>query len=94
MAMNVNKKDLADKLAEEFNVSKKDALSYVQCVFDTVSDVLANDGTVDVYGFGKFSVSERAGRTGINPRTKEEIQIAPTKSVKFKVSKSLKDLVK
>ena len=90
----VNKKDLVEKLAEEFGCSKKDATAYVQCVFDTIADTLKNDGTVDVFGFGKFSLSERAARTGINPATKEKIEIAASKSVKFKASKSLKDAVK
>ena len=88
------RKDLAEKLAEEFGCSKKDATAYVQFVFDTVADTLKNDGTVDVFGFGKFSISERAARTGINPATKEKIEIAASKSVKFKASKSLKDAVK
>ena len=74
----INKKDLAEKLAEEFGCSKKDATAYVQFVFD----------------FGKFSISERAARTGINPATKEKIEIAASKSVKFKASKALKDAVK
>ena len=90
----VNKKDLAEKLSEEFGCSKKDATAYVQCVFDTIADTLKNEGTVDVFGFGKFSVSERAARAGINPATKEKIEIAASKSVKFKASKSLKDSVK
>ena len=88
----INKKDLAEKLAEEFGCSKKDATAYVQ--FDTVADTLKDNGTVDVFGFGKFSISERAARTGINPATKEKIEIAASKSVKFKASKALKDAVK
>ena len=92
----INKKDLAEKLAEEFGCSKKDATAYVQFVFvfDTVADTLKDNGTVDVFGFGKFSISERAARTGINPATKEKIEIAASKSVKFKASKALKDAVK
>ena len=86
----INKKDLAEKLAEEFGCSKKDATAYVQFVFDTVADTLKDNGTVDVFGFGKFSISERAARTA----TKEKIEIAASKSVKFKASKALKDAVK
>ena len=44
----INKKDLAEKLAEEFGCSKKDATAYVQFVFDTVADTLKDNGTVDV----------------------------------------------
>ena len=85
----INKKDLAEKLAEEFGCSKKDATAYVQFVFDTVADTLKDNGTVDVFGFGKFSISERAARTGINPATKEKIEIAASKSVKFNASLAL-----
>ena len=94
MANVVNKKDLAEQLAAEYNVSKKDATAYVQFVFDTVADTLKDNGTVDIFGFGKFSLAERAARTGINPMTKEKINIPASKSVKFKASKSLKDAVK
>ena len=72
----INKKDLVKKLVEEFGCSKKTQQPYVQFVFDTVADTLKDNGTVDVFGFGKFSISERAARTGINPATKEKIEIA------------------
>lgn len=90
----VNKKDLAEKLAAEYSLSKKDATAYVQYVFDEVADTLKAGGVVDVYGFGKFSLAERAARTGLNPATGEKIKIAASKSVKFKASKALKDAVK
>ena len=91
---NMSKKDLADVLAEKCGITKKDALTYVQTVFDTMGQSLTEGNSVDVFGFGKFSVSERAARTGINPATKEQIEIAASKSVKFKASKALKDSLK
>lgn len=94
MSKTLNKKDLAEKLASSANVTKKDATEYVQTVFDTIAETLEQGGTVDVFGFGKFSVTERSARTGINPMTKEKIEIPASKSVKFKASKSLKDSVK
>ncbi len=90
----MNKKDLAEKMATEYGISKKDATAYVQFVFDQIADTLKADGTVDIFGFGKFMLSERSARTGINPLTKEPIEIPASKAVKFKVSKSLKDAVK
>ncbi|MBQ0065253.1 MAG: HU family DNA-binding protein [Firmicutes bacterium] len=90
----VNKKDLAEKLAEQFGCTKKDAQAYVNAVFEEITNVLVDGGAVDVFGFGKFSVTERAGREGINPSTKERITIAATKSVKFKAAKALKEAVK
>lgn len=90
----LNKKDLAEKLADESGCSKKDAAQYVQTIFDTIAETLKDGGTVDVFGFGKFTVTERSARTGINPATKEKIEIPATKAVKFKASKALKDAVK
>lgn len=94
MAEVVKKQDLANMLSEEYGVSKKEATAYVQFVFDTVADTLKENGTVDVFGFGKFSLAERSARTGINPATKEKIEIPASKSVKFKAAKALKDAVK
>ena len=71
----INKKDLAEKLAEEFGCSKKDATAYVQFVFDTVADTLKDNGTVDVFGFGKFSISERAARTGSIQLLKKKLKL-------------------
>ena len=91
MAENLTKKDLANALAETFSIKKKDAADYVNFVFDQTKDVLVKDGVADMSGFGKFSIQERAARQGINPATKEKIEIAASKSPKFKASKALKD---
>lgn len=94
MSTTVNKKDLAAKLAEVCDLTKKDAEVCVNTVFEEIANTLKAEGTVDIYGFGKFSVSERAARTGLNPATGEKIEIAASKAVKFKASKALKDSVK
>jgi DNA-binding protein HU-beta len=59
-----------------------------------VSDSLSQDKEVSITGFGKFYVSNRAAREGINPQTKEKIQISATKVPLFKAGKGLKDKVK
>jgi len=60
---------------------------------ETVEEALVNEETVQFVGWGTFEVKERAARTGINPQTKEEIQIPAKKVVKFKVGKKLADNV-
>ncbi|WP_296241662.1 HU family DNA-binding protein [uncultured Faecalicoccus sp.] len=90
----VTKKDLAEKLATECNLTKKDATTYVKFVVDEVVASLANNDTVDLSGLGKFMITERKARKGINPFTKEEIDIPASNAVRFKPSKSLKDAVK
>ena len=63
-------------------------------LFESIQEALKENNTVDIYQFGKFYITENAGRKGINPLTKEEIEIKPSKSIRFKASKSLKDSVK
>ena len=90
----LNKKGLVEVLANKLEITKKDATVAVDTVFDEIAETLANGGKVDISGFGKFEVSERAARKGINPATKEPIEIAASKSPKFKAAKALKDAVK
>ncbi len=90
----LTKKDLAEGLAEKEGLTKKAAAEIVNYVFDEAAETLKNGGSVDISGFGKFSVKERAARTGINPQTKEKIEIKPARVPAFKASKTLKDLVK
>lgn len=90
----VTKKDLAEKLAEQYGVSKKDAAEYVKVLLEEITNTLKDNGTVDLSGFGKFTVAQRAARKGINPLTKEAIEIPASNAVKFKPSKALKDAVK
>ncbi len=91
---NVNKKVLADKVAEELDITKKLALEVIDTLFTTMTEELKEGNKVDITGFGKFEVKERAPRTGINPQTKEPIEIPATKVPGFKASKSLKDIVR
>ncbi len=89
-----NKKTLSEVVADKHNLTKKEAAEIVDLVFDTIADTLKDGGRVDITGFGKFEVKTRAARTGINPQTKESIEIPETKVPGFKASKVLKDLVK
>lgn len=90
----LNKKLLVDAVAEELDITKKDATTAVETVFNVITKTLSEGGKVDISGFGKFEVTERGERQGINPATKETITIAATKSPKFKAAKALKEAVK
>lgn len=89
----VTKKDLAKSLAENDGMTIKKAQETVNFLFDTIANELKSGNDVDLSGFGKFEVKERAARTGINPRTKEPVEIAASKQVKFSAKKALKDLL-
>ena len=89
----MNKSELVSAIAEQAGISKKDAESALKAITDTVTQELARGGRVQLVGFGTFEVSERAARTGRNPQTGEEMQIAASKAPKFKAGKALKDAV-
>ncbi len=90
----LNKKVLAEQLAGKCDMTKKAALEVVDILFEEMVCVLKEGGKVDVAGFGKFETKVRAARSGINPKTKESIQIAASKVPAFKAAKALKEAVK
>ena len=87
----MNKKELAEVVAEKFDLSKAKAGEVVDTVFESITDALADGKKVEINGFGKFEVKTRAARTGINPQTKETINIPASKAPAFKAGKALKD---
>ena len=91
--MLVNKTELIDHIAEKADISKAAAARALDAVICGVTETLKNNDSVTLVGFGTFSVSERAERTGRNPRTKEAITIEAAKVPKFKAGKALKDAV-
>ena len=94
MAEVLNKKELAEKLADEFELTKKAAGEEVQFLLDVIAKELEKGNTVDLSGFGKFVVKEKTSHEGINPATMEKITIAAKKAVAFKPAKALKEIVK
>lgn len=89
----MNKAEFVAAMAEKAGLSKKDAEKAVKAFTEIVSEELAKGEKIQLVGFGTFETSERAARTGINPQTKETIEIAATKSPKFKPGRGLKEAV-
>ena len=87
----MNKTELIAAVAEKTGLSKKDADAAVAAVIDSIKESLTKGDNVQLIGFGTFEVRERAARTGLNPQTKETIQIAASKSPVFKAGKAFKD---
>ena len=94
MVIDLNKKALTDIVSDKTGLTKKAAIDAVDAVFETITETLHKGGTVDIYGFGKFEVKNRAARNGVNPITKEKMYINEVKIPSFKASKNLKDSVK
>lgn len=90
----MNKTELINHVSETAGITKKDATKAVDAVFGGITTALAEGEKVQLIGFGTFEVRDRAARTGRNPQTGEEIQIAATKVPAFKAGKELKESVK
>ena len=89
----MTKDQLVEKIAGDAGISKKEAQAALKAVTSGVSGALAKGDSVTLVGFGTFSVSQRAARTGRNPQTGASIQIKARKAPKFKAGKTLKDAV-
>lgn len=87
----MNKSELIEKIAAGADISKAAAGRALDAFLDAVTDVLKTGDKVAMPGFGTFSVKERKARTGRNPKTGEELQIAAGKVPKFTPGKTLKD---
>ncbi len=94
MSESINKKALAEIVADRLDITKKHANEIIDIVFDEITEVLINGGKVDISGFGRFSVKVRNQRTGYNPVTKEAITVPSSKSPAFRPAKALKESVK
>lgn len=88
------KTDLIEAVQNKLGVTKKIAEEAVDTVFETITEALGRGEEVIISGFGSFFVKKRSARAGVNPRTGEKIQIAETKTPKFRAGKGLKTAVK
>ncbi len=89
----MNKTELVAAIAGKAELSKKDAEKALAAFTEVVAETLKNGDKIQLVGFGTFEVSERAARTGRNPRTGNYIDIPASKAPKFKAGKALKDIV-
>lgn len=85
----MNKAELISAMAAGADMTKADATKALNAFLDVVMDALKKGEKVTLVGFGTLSVAERAARAGINPVTKEAIEIPARKVVKFKPSTEL-----
>ncbi|NQX99427.1 MAG: HU family DNA-binding protein [Flavobacteriales bacterium] len=89
----MNKAELIDAIAGDANLSKADAKRALEAVTSNVTDALKKGDKVALIGFGTFSISARAARTGRNPQTGATIQIKAKKVAKFKAGSALSSAV-
>jgi DNA-binding protein HU-beta len=89
----MNKSDLIEAMADSADISKAAAGRALDGLIEAITNAVKNDDSVSIVGFGTFLLRERAARTGRNPKTGKEIEIAASKSPAFKAGKAFKDAV-
>ena len=90
----MNKTLLIQKIADEANASKSDAQKFFEAITEVVQSELKSGNQIQITGFGKFYVQERDARQGINPQTKQRINIPASKVPKFTAGNALKEHIK
>lgn len=91
--LSMNKLELVSAIAEQANLTKKDAEAALKAFVDSVEGSLKKGEKVQLVGFGTFEVRERAARVGRNPQTGAEMKIDAAKVPTFKAGKALKELI-
>jgi DNA-binding protein HU-beta len=89
----VNKSELIEKVAGQASLSKSDAEKAVNAFIGVVESAVSSGDKVTLPGFGSWSRTARAARTGRNPRTGEPVQIPASNAVKFSVGADFKKKV-
>lgn len=89
----MKKQELVAAIAAGSGLTKVDSEKALSATIEAITGALAKGESIQLIGFGTFSISDRAARTGRNPQTGKEIQIAAKKVVKFKTGKALDEAV-
>ena len=86
----MNKGELVDAIANEANLSKTDAENALNAFINVVQSTIAGGDKVTLPGFGTYQPALRKARTGMDPRTRQPVQIPERKSAKFTVGSKFK----
>lgn len=89
----MNKQELITSMAEKTSLNKTNSEKVLNAFIESVQEALANGEKVQLIGFGTFETKERAARVGLNPRTKERIDIPAKKVPSFKAGKEFKEKI-
>ena len=89
----MNKSELIERVAGQAGLSKSDAERAVNAFIGVVEGAVSSNDKVTLPGFGAWSRTSRAARTGRNPRTGAPVQIPASNAVKFSVGADFKKKV-
>jgi integration host factor subunit beta len=89
----MTKADLVDEVVRASKLSKKQAETIVNTVFESIVGALQGDDKIELRGFGSFRVRRRRSRQGRNPKTGDRVHVPEKRIPYFKPGKELKDLI-
>jgi integration host factor subunit beta len=89
----MTKADLVERVAQEADMTKKDAEQLVEIIFESIVSTLNKGEKIELRGFGSFRVRERNARKGRNPKTGTAVNIPAKRVAYFKPGKELKDII-
>lgn len=89
----MTKADLVEIIFEKVGLSKKEAQTIVETIFDTIVQAFSEGESVKLSGFGTFNVRQKRARRGRNPKTGMELEITPRRVLTFRASNQLKALI-
>lgn len=90
----MNKTELIERIADEAGMTKTEAQKHFEAFTGTVTETLKEGEEIQITGFGKFEARERAAREGVNPQTKEKMQISAKKVPSFSAGNSFKEAIR
>ena len=88
----MNKSELIKAVAEKAGFTNKDVAEVYEALIETITDALKAGEKIQLVGFGTIEVKDVPAKTGINPQTKEKVEIAACKKPSLKFGKAYKDL--
>ena len=88
---NFTREDIAESLHNDFGLTKKDCIVFVNDIIDIIIEGLKISGYVKIHNFGSFKVTRKKSRIGRNPKTMEDVMISERNVLKFKPSKMILD---
>jgi nucleoid DNA-binding protein len=90
----MNKAGLVGEVVGRVGLTKKETGNVIEAITSAITDSLARNEKVTLVGFGTFEVRKRRARTGINPQTRERLDIPAKNVVRFKAGKGLRQRMK
>ncbi|MCI5145407.1 MAG: integration host factor subunit beta [Candidatus Electrothrix sp. AR3] len=89
----MNKSELIEALADKIDLPVRETASVTKTIIDEMSGALVHGNSIEIRGFGSFTVKDYGSYTGRNPKSGEKINVAPKKLPFFKVGKDLRERV-